>query len=172
MCFTAHYFFMSICDNLLCKKGIFNMKKLNILSIAALSMVIGLLGGCDTGKGKDDPIVPPDPEIPDVFEEASYEDYMAALEGKNFNDAPYKKCLINGTVKEYGESEVLATFSDEPVRFTDGMSRPLPRPQYSKDVNTYAMSIVMSFATYWSSDEEEIVLYLNKGNKRNKNDCR
>ena len=165
MCFTAHYFFISICDNLLCKKGIFNMKKLNILSIAALSMVIGLLGGCDTGKGKDDPVTPPDPVVPDEFKEVSYEDYMAALEGKNFNDAPYKKCLINGTVKEYGESEVLASFADEPVRFTDGMSRPLPRPQYSKDVNTYAMSIVMSFATYWSSDEEGIVLYLNKGNK-------
>ena len=141
------------------------MKKLNILSIAALSMVIGLLGGCGGDKGKDDPVTPPDPVEPDEFKEVTYETYMAALEGKNFNDAPYKKCLINGTVKEYGESEVLASFADEPVRFTDGMSRPLPRPQYSKDVNTYAMSIVMSFATYWSSDEEGIVLYLNKGNK-------
>ena len=166
MCYTAHSFFICVCENIcVYRKRKSYMKKFNLLTIAALSMTIGLLGGCD-GKGNgDDPVTPPDPEIPDVFEEVSYQDYMAALEGKSRNDAPYKKCLINGTVKEYGESEVLASFADEPVRFTDGMSRPLPRPQYSKNVNTYAMSIVMSFATYWSSDEDGMVLYLNKGNK-------
>ena len=141
------------------------MKKINILTIAALSMVIGLMGGCNNNSDKpssgDDPV---DPVIPDEFVEASYEDYMAALEGKSFNDAPYKKCLINGSARQYGESEVLATFSDEPVRFEDGITRPVPRPQYSKAVNSYVMNIIMQFATYWS-DEEGIVYYLNKGNQ-------
>ena len=137
------------------------MKKFNILTIAALSMVIGLLGGCAGPKG-DDPVDPPEPDIPDVFEEVSYEDYMAALEGKSFNDASYKKCLINGTVKDYAESSVLASFTDEPVRFDD-MSRPRVRPQ-GYGVNSYAMNYVMGFASYFSKEDDN-VYYLNKGNE-------
>lgn len=139
------------------------MKKFNILTIAALSMVIGLLGGCGGDKGKDDPVTPPDPVEPDEFKEVTYETYMAALQGKSFNDASYKKCLINGTVKDYAESSVLASFTDEPVRFDDGMSRPRPRPQ-GYGVNSYAMNYVMGFASYFS-EEDENVYYLNKGNK-------
>ncbi len=138
------------------------MKKFNILTIAALSMVIGLLGGCTGPKG-DDPIDPPKPVEPDEFKEVTYETYMAALQGKSFNDASYKKCLINGTVKDYAESSVLASFTDEPVRFDDGMSRPRTRPQ-GYGVNSYAMNYVMGFASYFS-EEDENVYYLNKGNK-------
>ena len=139
------------------------MKKFNILTIAALSMVVGLLGGCKGGKDEPKPQPDPDPVIPDVFEEVSYEDYMAALQGKSFNDASYKKCLINGTVKDYAESSVLANFTDEPVRFDDDMSRPHTRPQ-GYGVNSYAMNYVMGFASYFS-EEDENVYYLNKGNK-------
>ncbi len=140
------------------------MKKFNILTVAALSMVISLLSGCTGGKKEEEkPVDPPEPEIPDVFEEASYEDYMAALEGKSFHDASYKKCLINGTVKDYAESSVLASFTDEPVRFDDDMSRPRVRPQ-GYGVNSYAMNYVMGFASYFS-EEDENVYYLNKGNK-------
>ena len=140
------------------------MKKFNILTVAALSMVISLLSGCTGGKDEPQPVDPPEPEIPNVFEEASYEDYMAALEGKSFTDATYEKCLINGTVEDYVESEVLARFENEPIRFIGDITRPTNRPQKDYEVAEYAMSFVMSFATNWSNDED-VKFYLNKGNQ-------
>ena len=141
------------------------MKKFNILTVAALSMVISLLSGCTGGKKEEpQPVDPPEPEIPDVFEEASYEDYMAALEGKSFTDATYEKCLINGTVEDYAESEELASFENEPIRFIGDITRPTNRPQKDYEVTEYAMSFVMSFATNWSNDED-VKFYLNKGNQ-------
>ncbi len=142
------------------------MKKFNILTIAALSMAISLLSGC-TGNKKDDdqPIDPPTPPVVDKFEEVSYNDYMAALEGKDFNDAYYEKCLINGSVKAYGEATPLAEFNNEPVRFMGEITRPVIRPQNSTPVSEYAMNYVMAFATYWSEDDEA-VYYLNKNNEQ------
>ena len=140
------------------------MKKFNILTIAALSMVIGLLGGCGGDKGKDDPVTPPDPVEPDEFKEVTYETYMAALEGKSFTDATYEKCLINGTVEDYAESMELARFENEPIRFIGDITRPTNRPQKDYEVTEYAMSFVMSFATNWSNDED-VKFYLNKGNQ-------
>ena len=73
MCFSAHIFLYTCVRKLLRIKREEKcyMKKFNILTIAALSMVVGLLGGCKGGKDEPKPQPDPDPVIPDVFEEAS-----------------------------------------------------------------------------------------------------
>lgn len=142
------------------------MKKFNILAVASLSMAISLLSGCTGNKKEEEkPVDPPTPPVVDKFEEVSYDDYMAALEGKSFNDGSYQKVLINGSVKAYGESTSLAEFHDEPVRFKGEMTRPVLRPQNSTEVSEYAMNSVMRFATYWDEDDEA-KFYLNKGNEQ------
>lgn len=140
------------------------MKKFNILAVAVLSMVISLLSGCTGKKEEEKPVDPPAPPVVDAFEEVSYSDYMAALQGKNFDDGSYQKVLINGSVKTYGEATPLAEFHDEPVRFKGEMT-PVLRPQNSYPVSEYAMNSVMGFASYWSEDDEA-KFYLNKGNEQ------
>ena len=157
---------MYACEKIISRKKETYMKKFNILAVVSLSMVISLLSGCTGGKKEEEkPVDPPTPPVVDKFEEVSYGDYMAALEGKNFNDGSYQKVLINGSVKTYGESTALAEFHDEPVRFKGEMIRPVLRPQNSTAVSEYAMNSVMGFATYWSEDDEA-KFYINKGNEQ------
>lgn len=105
-----------------------------------------------------------EPVVPDVFEEKSFDDYMAALEGKSFNDGPYQKCIINGTVDDYAESENLATFNDEPIRFIGDITRPSYRSQNEYEVAEYGLDYVMGFAKNWSKTDEA-KFYVNNGNK-------
>lgn len=166
MCLLAHIFFIYVCEKITSGKKETNMKKFNILAVTSLSMAISLLSGCTGGKKEEEkPVEPPTPPVVDKFEEVSYNDYIAALEGKNFNDGSYQKVLINGSVKTYSESTILAEFHDEPVRFKGEMTRPVPRPQNSYAVNEYAINSIMGFATDWSEDDEA-KFYLNKGNEQ------